>query len=199
MYFTIESAQQAELKVKASQFIAKAIPITTKEHAFEELDRIRAAYYDANHHCFAYRLGAQGLEFRTADDGEPNGTAGKPILFALQKYGVSDTLLIVTRYFGGTKLGTGGLARAYNDSADTVLSMCTRKPVYRTTSLRVYCTYEDVKSILKLIDKFAISHEDEYHDAIEFRVRIPSAKTDVFIAEVTALTAGRAGCVLNLD
>lgn len=74
----------------------------------QRLEEVRREFYDATHNCYAYRLGYKGLDFRAADDGEPSGSAGKPILFMLQKYDVSDVLLVVTRYFGGTKLGVGG-------------------------------------------------------------------------------------------
>lgn len=194
-YHTIETEQRAEFKVKSSVFIGTATPINSKEQAIERLEMIRKEFYDATHNCYAYRLGEKGLDFRAADDGEPNGTAGKPILFSIQKYGVSDILLVVTRYFGGTKLGTGGLARAYSASADAVLSVCTKKPVYKTSLVRVFCTYEDVKTILKLLEKHAVSFEGDYRDAIEFTAHVFSSKVEQFSNELTTLTNGRSGIV----
>jgi len=195
IYFTINSEERTEIKVKNSLFIGTATPIHSKEQAIERLEMIRKEFYDASHNCFVYRLGETGLDFRAADDGEPSGTAGKPILFSIQRYGVSDVLLVVTRYFGGTKLGTGGLSRAYSSTADAVLMLCEKKPVYKTISVRVFCTYEDVKTILKLLEKYSVHHEGDYRDAIEFRAFIFTSKIEQFTSEIALLTNGRAGVI----
>lgn len=197
VYYTIESGHRAEIKIKGSRFIATAVHVSSKEQALEALEQIRKEFFDATHNCFAYRLGEKGLDFRAADDGEPNGTAGKPILFAIQKYGVSDTLVVVTRYFGGTKLGTGGLARAYTNAAELVLESCQRSPVYKASTVRVFCTYDDVKTVLKLLEKYAIEHEGDYRDAIEFHALIPLSQTESFIADINSMTNGRAGCIVE--
>jgi uncharacterized YigZ family protein len=197
IYYTIRSRERQEIKIKGSSFIATAIPVLSKEHALRELDDIRAEFFDASHNCFAYRLGRDGMEFRASDDGEPSGSAGKPILFMLQKFDVSDILLIVTRYFGGTKLGIGGLARAYTDAADAVLQTCLRIPVYRSVQIRVFCTYEDVSAVKKIIDEVAISSESDYRDAIQFIAHIPLLQADEFCARITSVSSGRAGTVIE--
>ncbi|MGA1307226.1 MAG: IMPACT family protein, partial [Candidatus Kapaibacteriota bacterium] len=99
-YLTIQQRERASIKVRGSEFIATAIPVSSKDQAHKELEMLRSEFWDATHNCFAYRIGKSGLEFRTSDDGEPSGSAGKPILFMLNKYAVSDILLVVTRYYG---------------------------------------------------------------------------------------------------
>ncbi|MES2767433.1 MAG: YigZ family protein [Bacteroidota bacterium] len=198
-YYTISSVIRSEIKIKGSRFIGSAIPAADKETAMAALEKIRKEFFDATHNCFAYRFGSDGLEFRTADDGEPNGSAGKPILFSIQKAQVSDILVVVTRYFGGTKLGVGGLARAYSESAGDVLSKCEIVPVHRTTAVKVFCTYEDVDIIKKLIEKNAVNFEQNYHDAVEFIAYIPQSQVESFTHSVTSQTNARAGTVIVTD
>jgi uncharacterized YigZ family protein len=196
-YFTVNEEYRAEISVKSSRFIATCTPISSRESALERLTRIRAEFYDATHNCYAYRLGLSGLDFRFSDDGEPNSTAGKPILFMLQKYEVSDVLLIVTRYYGGTKLGVGGLSRAYADAAENVLKLCSKKPVYKTNQVRVMCMYEDISVVKTLIDTYAVSHEADYRDIIEIYCEIPCSLLDEFCHAVTQKTHARAGTFIE--
>src|SRR5438045_4076727 len=97
----ITNSAHAELKVRGSRFIARAVPIGSKEDASAEIERVRKEHWDATHNCYAYRLAPHGLQYRFADDGEPSGTAGKPILHALQQRDLVNALVVVTRYFGG--------------------------------------------------------------------------------------------------
>lgn len=195
VYYTITARQRAELKVKGSRFTATAFPVKTKAEALERLDDVRKEFYDATHNCYAYRLDYKGLDFRAADDGEPSGSAGKPILFMLQKYDVSDVLLVVTRYFGGTKLGVGGLSRAYSEAAAAALELCGRAPIYRTTTLRVLCIYEDITSVKAIIERYGVGYDADYRDVAEFTVAVPHSAVDECIAAITATTNARAGAV----
>lgn len=196
VYYTINVQTRAEIKVKGSRFIATAIPVHTKEQAMTNLEQIRAEFYDATHNCYTYRLGLGGFDFRTADDGEPSGTAGKPMLFMLQKYDVSDILLVVTRYFGGTKLGVGGLARAYSDAAQEVLMICEKQAVHRTTTVRVFCTYEDVTTVKKYIESLAVNYESDYRDAIEFTAHVHDSEVENFCQVISSSTNARAGTLV---
>lgn len=196
VYYTIEEALRAEIKVKGSRFIASASPVADKEAAMVYLRQIRNEFHDATHNCYAYTFGAEGLEFRYSDDGEPNGTAGKPILFEIKKYNFSDVICVVTRFFGGTKLGVGGLARAYAESAEEALKIANPKPVYRTITIKVYCTYEDISVIKKLLGENAVSYKEEYRDAIEIEAMVPLSRADSFIGTVVNSTSGRAGAVI---
>ena len=195
-HFTIRARERTEIKVRGSRFIASVAPVATKEEAQEFLESIRKEFFDATHNCYAWRLGPSGLLFRTADDGEPNGSAGKPILFSIQKFGVSDVILVVTRYFGGTKLGVGGLARAYAQAADEVLALCEKVEVTQTTAVKVFCIYEDVAVIKRLMSQMTARYDEEYRDAVEFVAYIPQSRVQEFIAQVTASTNGRAGTVV---
>lgn len=195
-YYTIQQRERTSIKVRGSEFIATAIPVTSKDQALKELESLRSEFWDATHNCFAYRIGKGGLEFRTSDDGEPSGSAGKPILFVLHKYDVSDILMVITRYYGGTKLGVGGLARAYSDSSSAVLELCVKIPVYSTKDIKVLCMYEDVDIIRRIIDSYAINSDSEYRDAVEFIARIPESQCEIFMNEIISATSGRAGAII---
>jgi len=123
MAFTIHQYYEAEIKVKGSKFIAMLFPVGSADAAMESVNHVRAQHPKASHHCFAYKIGCPVITYRSSDDGEPSGTAGKPILGQLEAFDVTDVVCVVTRYFGGTLLGTGGLIKAYKDSAKEVLSM----------------------------------------------------------------------------
>ena len=199
-YYTIQQRERTSIKVRGSEFIATVIPVTSKDQALKELESLRSEFWDATHNCFAYRIGKGGLEFRTSDDGEPSGSAGKPILFVLHKYDVSDILMVITRYYGGTKLGVGGLARAYSDSSSAVLELCVKIPVYSTKDIKVLCMYEDVDTVRRIIDAYAINSDSEYRDAVEFIARIPESQCEMFMNEIISATSGRAGAmILNTE
>ncbi len=198
-YYTIEARNRIEFKEKGSKFIATAIPIATKEQAMEEVDAIQREFFDATHNCFAYRLGIDGLIFRAVDDGEPSGSAGKPILFAIQRYAVSDTLVVVTRYFGKTKLGVKNLARAYASSTELVLQSCTKKAMYRTGTVKVFTTYEDLKLVLPLVEKYAVYTKSDYRDAVEFELKIMISDIPLFMESINTVTNARAGCVMESE
>ena len=109
LYRTIDAPAEAQFKERSSKFFAYAYPVSSPEEAMELVEGLRKRYYDATHHCYAYRLGADGGVYRANDDGEPSGTAGRPILGQMLSAGVTDCLIVVVRYFGGTKLGVPGL------------------------------------------------------------------------------------------
>ncbi len=116
-YKTIKTHSEGLYKEKGSKFIAKAYPVKNEEEIKGILQVLRKEYYDARHHCYAYRLGADKKKFRANDDGEPSSSAGKPILGQLQSYDLTNLLIVVVRYFGGTKLGVSGLINAYRSAA----------------------------------------------------------------------------------
>jgi len=124
-YKTIESLSEAIYTEKRSKFIALAIPVCTIEEVKEHLAIYQKKYYDARHLCYAYMLGAERKDFRANDNGEPSGTAGKPILGQINSNGLTDILILVVRYFGGIKLGTSGLIVAYRAAAAEAISLAT--------------------------------------------------------------------------
>lgn len=123
IYFTIEKTATAEYKDRGSKFLAYAFPVKTTEAVKECLQEVKKEHPKATHHCYAYRLGTDGLQFRANDDGEPSGTAGKPILGQIDSKQLTDTLVIVVRYFGGTLLGVPGLINAYKTATALVLQL----------------------------------------------------------------------------
>src|SRR5690606_11612852 len=122
-YRVVAGTARAELREKGSRFIAEVFPVETEEEAAAAIEAVRRREHAATHHCTAYRLGPEGELFRASDDGEPSGTAGLPILRQIEARGLTNTLVVVTRYFGGTKLGRGGLIRAYGEAAARALDL----------------------------------------------------------------------------
>src|ERR1700743_3423690 len=122
-YYTIEKSATAEFKDRGSKFIAYAIPVKSVEDFKEKLNEIKKMHPKATHHCFAYRLGLDGTNFRVSDDGEPSGTAGRPILGQIDSKGLTGVLVVVVRYFGGTLLGVPGLINAYRSAAALALQI----------------------------------------------------------------------------
>ena len=121
-FLTISAKSEAVFKEKGSKFLAFAFPVGSEEDVKEKLDLLRKKYFDASHHCYAYRLGVNGEQYRANDDGEPANSAGKPILGQLISCNVTNVLVVVVRYFGGTLLGFGGLIKAYKQATAAALA-----------------------------------------------------------------------------
>ena len=117
LYKTIEEAVEVTMRERSSKFLSFIYPVVNEEQIREALDALHKRYFDATHHCYAWRLGPRGEQFRANDDGEPSGTAGKPILGQMLSNELTDCLIVVVRYFGGTKLGVPGLIAAYKEAA----------------------------------------------------------------------------------
>ncbi len=150
-YLTIAAEAEAVCKERSSKFLAFAYPVTDEERIKEILDSLRKRYYDATHHCYAWRLGAYGESFRANDDGEPSGTAGKPILGQLLSHDITDCLIVVVRYFGGTKLGVSGLIQAYRESAQAVIAECEIIEKTVDTNIRVEFSYIVMNDIMRIV------------------------------------------------
>lgn len=123
-YLTIVGQSETIIRERSSKFLSLAYHVRTAEEVKDIMDGLRKKHYDATHHCYAYRLGPRGEEFRANDDGEPSGTAGKPILGQLLSRDITDILVVVIRWFGGTKLGVSGLIETYRESTAAVLDVC---------------------------------------------------------------------------
>lgn len=152
LYRTIAGPAQAACRERSSKFFAFAYPVQNEEQIREILDTLRKKYYDATHHCYAWRLGPRGETFRANDDGEPSGTAGRPILGQLLSNSITDCLLAVVRYFGGTKLGVPGLIAAYRDAAADAIAAAriVERTVNRTITVDFsYLAMNDVMRIVK--------------------------------------------------
>ncbi|PKL84994.1 MAG: YigZ family protein [Ignavibacteriae bacterium HGW-Ignavibacteriae-1] len=191
VYYTVKSAVRNAIKVKSSDFIASVIPVSNIEQANNELSKIRTEFYDASHNCFAYKIGAKGDMYRYSDDGEPSGSAGKPIYFAIGKFNYTDILVIVTRFFGGTKLGVGGLVRAYGDAAESAIQLCTKEAIYLTDTFEISCEYTDVSTIKRLIADVSIESSETYSENVIFKAKIFKSSSDSFIDYIFSSTNGR--------
>jgi uncharacterized YigZ family protein len=145
-------AGRGELREKASRFLAFASPIESQEKAAESVEALRREYHDATHVAFAWKIGiGHAAQSRASDAGEPSGTAGKPILAAIESAGLTDVLVAVVRYFGGTRLGTGGLARAYREAAARALASSGRAEAPETVEIEVRCSFQSVGAARRLL------------------------------------------------
>ncbi|MFN0157910.1 MAG: YigZ family protein [Bacteroidota bacterium] len=188
---TILGESKAETRVQASRFIATASPILTKEEAEAFIGHIRKSLRDATHHCYAYRLGTDERQFRFNDDGEPNGSAGKPILAAIDKFNLTDTLVVVTRYFGGTKLGVGGLVRAYGESSEAVLSTARVVTKYRTGIVRASFPHSRISNVMHVIAKLDARIVDTlYDEEVHLDIEIRNSRSDELKSALVEQTSG---------
>jgi uncharacterized YigZ family protein len=154
-YLTIKNLTRSKLKIKGSIFIATALSVSTEEEARNWIRKISQEFFDATHHCFAYKIKiAQSDTVKYSDAGEPRGTAGSPILSAIESEKLSNILVVVTRYFGGTKLGTGGLSRAYRQSAQAVLRDCEKIKKLVTGELSFQFHINQTNKVNQVLSRF---------------------------------------------
>jgi uncharacterized YigZ family protein len=173
-FTTLRARARGALTVRGSRFIAEAVPVAGKEECDEFLDAVRKEYFDATHHCYAYRLGPDGAQFRANDDGEPAGSAGRPILAAIDGSNLLGVMIVVTRYFGGTKLGVGGLTRAYREAAQRALGAGELLKKYQCEMLTVSLPHACVGPVMRAVNasggRIASStYGEDVHMEIEIR------------------------------
>ena len=165
-YKTIEAPSEGLYKEKGSKFIALAFPASSEEQVKEVLDELRKSYHDARHHCYAYSLGARGDKWRMNDDGEPSGTAGKPIYGQLQSFEVTNILVVVIRYFGGTKLGVSGLINAYKTATHDALANA--KVITKTVNdiFKLTFGYTVMNDIMRIIKETDVEIKSQNFDNV---------------------------------
>lgn len=192
-YKIIEYGGTGEIEEKKSRFIAHVAAAGTEEEALAFIESKKKEYWDARHNCYAYILGEQGQTMRFSDDGEPSGTAGKPILEVLINSGIRNLVVVVTRYFGGTLLGTGGLVRAYTQATQAGLAaskVCTMCYGYGIT---VLTDYNGIGKLQYLLGQRNIPIEaSEYAEQVTIQIKVPYEEKDSLIHEMTEATAGKA-------
>lgn len=187
-YLTIEKKSEGIFKDRGSKFIAYVYPVKQELDVKFFLSELKKEHHGARHHCYAYRLGADKLNYRTNDDGEPSGTAGKPIFGQIQSNDLTDILIVVVRYFGGTLLGTGGLINAYRIAAAEAIK--NNKIIEKFVSYRYSLTFDfaNMNDIMKIIkESEAKIHKQEYNQncEIEFSVRKrQSEKTSELLSKI---------------
>lgn len=185
-YHTLRGRAESRQKVERSDFLGIAFPIATEEEFFAELDRIARLHHDATHHCWAFRL-FESERARSSDAGEPSGTAGRPILSAIEAARLFDAALVVVRWFGGVKLGTGGLSRAYRDTAKTTLSQAEVIERVLYDRLQVIVPYDRISDAYRLVDPPSVLLAAEnYGQVNEFSFDVRRSRRDRFIAALAA-------------
>lgn len=185
---------QDEIVEKKSRFIATVAPVESEEEAAAFIESVRKKYYDARHNCPAYIIGRNSEFTRCSDDGEPSGTAGKPILEVLLGEGLTNTAVVVTRYFGGTLLGTGGLVRAYTQAAQAGLAASKTAVMRYGVWLLITTDYTDLGKVQHLLGNKEIPVVDsQYTDKVVLTVRVPEEEAGGLMDEITDMTGARAG------
>lgn len=188
----VKQGGTGEVIEKRSRFIANVFPISSEEEALGYISDIRKKHYDARHNCFAYVLGEKNETERCSDDGEPSGTAGRPMMDVLTGQGIHDVLVVVTRYFGGTLLGTGGLVRAYSAAVKAGLDDCVIQEKIGGYHVEVRADYNNIGKIQYIAAGMEIREEtSEYGEKVTMTYEVPEEKISDFEREITEKTSGR--------
>ncbi len=188
-YKTINEQGQAEVIEKKSRFIANVLPVSSEQEAIDFINKIKKQYYDARHNCFAYVIGGNIPIMRFSDDGEPSGTAGKPILDVLLGEQLENIVVVVTRYFGGTLLGTGGLVRAYGKCAKEGILAGKIVEMDSYTKLFINVDYMLIGKIqYEITNSEHILVDTEYTDLVKFIVYVKNELVEDFIKNIINIT-----------
>lgn len=175
-YKTVRAPSQGLYKDKGSRFISFAYPVSEQESVKPIIDGLKKKYHDARHHCYAYMIGCMRQEWRVNDDGEPSGTAGKPILGQINSAGLTNILIAVVRYFGGTLLGTSGLINAYKCAAADAINAATITELFVKDYYHITFPYESLSHVMKILKEENTGFANQCFDIncsmeINFRVR----------------------------
>lgn len=185
---------RTEVSISRSRFVCTLERVATIEEAQAFVREMNAEFADATHNCWAYVVGAPGTTSRVgmSDAGEPHGTAGRPMLTVLLHSGVGDVAAVVTRYYGGTKLGTGGLVKAYGGAVQQALDAMPRTERIDYATLVVTLPYAAISAVRHILPAYEATLEDEaYGERVELRLRIPAPNADALRAAITNATAGQ--------
>lgn len=192
-YRTVEKESQAEIIEKKSRFIAELYPVASEEEALGILEKVKKRYWDARHHCWAFIIGKEQPLERCSDDGEPSGTAGKPILEVIRGAQLRNVLIVVTRYFGGTLLGTGGLVRAYTSASKEAVESAEIIVKIAGYRLRIKTDYTGLGKIQYLLAQRGIDiEESEYAENVVLTIVISKDEEQGLIKELTEATNAQA-------
>lgn len=189
-YITLSEKSTVELKIQRSRFIANAYSVKSAEESNDILNVIRKEYYDAKHHPFSYVLFTKD-NFRYNDDGEPSGSSGKPIYDAINKYNLKNVLVVVTRYFGGIKLGVGGLKRAYFEAADECLKNGNKTEIILKEKKSINFKYNYISVVMKYLEKNNIHiSENNSSDVVNLICEVRLSDVDNFKTNLVEITNG---------
>lgn len=187
-YRTIKAPSRAQLREKMSRFIAFAHPVRSAAEAKDWIASIASKYHDARHVCWAYMLGAESSEFQWSDNGEPSGTAGKPILGQIRSKELSNVAIAVVRYFGGIKLGTSGLIAAYREAARQALDGAEIKTAYETDSVSFTFPYLSMNSVMRMVrDSGAAILSQEFDNVCTMTLEMRADRIDELTRRITEI------------
>ncbi len=185
-YKSIASPSEGLFKDNGSRFIALAYPVETEEEVREIVNGLRKEYHDARHHCYAYRLGYKRDIFRASDDGEPSGSAGRPILGQIDSLGLSDVLVVVVRYFGGIKLGIPGLIRAYKSSSADALSRAGIIEKIAARRFRLHFDYLSMNAVMKVLKDMDLPQSgQQFGEKCSLEVRVRLSAVEDFLQRIS--------------
>ncbi|MBQ4191989.1 MAG: YigZ family protein [Bacteroidales bacterium] len=185
-YASIAGRSDGLFKDNGSRFIAHAYPVESEEEVKEIVGSLKKEYHDARHHCFAYRLGLDGSRWRANDDGEPSGSAGRPILGQIDAAGLSDILVVVIRYFGGIKLGIPGLIRAYKTSTADALAQATVVEKVAGKDYRLSFPYLSMNAVMKVVKDMSLPQKDQYFaERCSMLLRVRLSQEAAFLERVS--------------
>ncbi|MCB9013578.1 MAG: YigZ family protein [Bacteroidales bacterium] len=174
-FLSIEQASEGFYKEKASRFLSFAFPVNDENEITQHLLELRKQYHDARHHCYAWKLGYDDNHFRANDDGEPSNSAGKPILGQIQAHDLTNILIVVVRYFGGTLLGVGGLMQAYKSAAAEAIKNASICRQYRYAIYQLHFPYEDMNLVMKVLKDMNLEQWDQLFEmkcSLKLKVRL---------------------------
>lgn len=193
-YNTVYEAGSGEIVEKKSRFIAHVFPVSTEDEVLDIIEQTKKRYWDARHNCYAFVLGSGGEITRCSDDGEPSGTAGRPILEVLTGQGLKNVLVIVTRYFGGTLLGTGGLVRAYSAAAKEGLKNSKIITKQLGKLLTITTDYNGIGKLQYIAANQMLSVMDTvYAEQVQMKILVAQGQYEKVEKEITEATSGQAG------
>lgn len=191
-YRVLLKGGQGEYEEKKSRFIATVQKCESEEEASAFIEEMKKKYWDARHNCSAYCIGARGELTRCSDDGEPSGTAGRPMLEVLTGSGIRNVAVVVTRYFGGVLLGTGGLVRAYTRAVQEGLKNCVVGRMRAGYEVEVHTDYNGIGKILYLLGNAGIEPvSSDYTDKVSLRLLVPVEQADRLQAQMVEVTGGK--------
>ena len=179
-YLTISAPAECAMRERSSKFLSYAYPVTNEEQIRAHLDALHKQYYDATHHCYAWRLGPHGEQFRANDDGEPSGSSGRPVLGQIDSNELSDILVVVVRYFGGIKLGIPGLIRAYKTSTADALANAEIVEKIASKHYRIHFGYLNMNDVMKVMKDMGLEQKNQKFDmecSIDTSVRLSLVDT----------------------
>lgn len=190
-YTIVERQFRTETVIQRSRFIGECFPVKSEEDVTRILNGIKSEYWDASHHCYAYSIGPTGAYSRFSDDGEPSGTAGMPMMEAIRYAGVTDVLCVVTRYFGGILLGTGGLVKAYSGSCRSALEGAGRLVMTPGVAYSFTVPYTFYSTFTKIAEKYAVTDSTDFLQEIGIVLHVPLTREKQLLAELTDRSNGR--------